>query len=265
MYKITNENGNTELLLYSLIEGGTTAGGIIKQLRNAGDTPITLRINSDGGEAFDAIALYNYLKPKDVVVMIDGICASAASIVAMAGQTIIMKQGSMMMIHNPCSLVFGDSETHKQESEVLEKLRAEIAEIYSERTGREIDEVTAMMDAETWMTADEAVERGFADSIGITNTAPDLPAPPITITSSYDEGVKAERERLRELDELMTPEREAIINAAKYQTGETARDIAIVLLKADRERTRTVLNSLPVADKDPAVHVSEIIGRLRGN
>lgn len=258
MYKITNESGRAELLLYSLIEGGTTAGNILKQLRNV-EGKITLRINSDGGEAFDAIALYNYLKPKGVAVIVDGICASAASIVAMAGEHITMMQGSMMMIHNPCSLVYGDSETHKGESDVLNKLRDQMADIYAERTGMTRDTIITLMDAETWMTAQEAVNTGFADAV-----EPHTATPSVEITDRYAEGVKAERERLRALDELMTPERSAVINAAKYETGQTAQDIALTLLKADRGRTSSI-NSLPLEAKaDPAVHVSEILKRLRG-
>ncbi|MBQ7543866.1 MAG: Clp protease ClpP [Synergistaceae bacterium] len=268
MYKITNENGRAELLLYSLIEGGTTAGNILKQLRNV-EGEITLRINSDGGEAFDAIALYNYLKPKGIDVVVDGICASAASIVAMAGEHITMMQGSMMMIHNPCSLVYGDSETHKGESDVLNKLRDQMADIYAERTGMTRDTIITLMDAETWMTAQEAVNTGFADAVESVITVTPLVGPlpvdeEIEFTDRYAEGVKAERERLRALDELMTPERSAVINAAKYETGQTAQDIALTLLKSDRGRTSSI-NSLPLEAKaDPAVHVSEILKRLRG-
>ena len=169
MYKILNSAEGTEILLYSLIEGGLTAGKLIKTLQASQSDTITLRINSDGGEVFDAIAIYNYLKDKNVHVVIDGICASAASIVAMAGKRITMKQGSMMMIHNPLTIAIGESEDLKAQADILDKITESIVSIYMSRTGRTHDEIVSMMDSESWMNELEAVAAGFADDI---ETAP---------------------------------------------------------------------------------------------
>ena len=278
MYKILNENGTLEILLYSLIEGGHSAGSILKALRSLQPSDkITLRINSDGGEIFDAIALYNYLSERDVDVMIDGVCASAASIVAMAGKTITMKPASMFMIHNPATLAFGDSDTLKGAAEVLDKLTEQCAAIYSARTGLSVDAVKDLMANESWMTAQEALAQGFVDAIDDTpaptiNTAPALPAidPADDANDSFnmgiEAGIKAERERLRELDEIMTPERAAIINRAKYETGQRASDIALSILRAGLSASLPPVNSLKAGSTDSTIFeaIGETISKLRG-
>ncbi|MBQ2617191.1 MAG: Clp protease ClpP [Synergistaceae bacterium] len=266
MYKITNQSGDsTEILLYSLIEGGTTAAKVIKSLQSNPSGNITLRINSDGGEVFDAIALYNYLKDKHVTVIIDGMCASAASIVAMCGEKIIMKSGSMMMIHNPVTLAFGDSSDMKNAAEMLDKVTGIIEDIYQAKTGLQGEEIVEMMNAQTWMTPQEALEHGFCDEIETDPTLPDL-AEPFTETLNYSDGVTAERERLRALDELYTPSRASILNRAKYETGETAEQIALELLKTERVRETVDVNNFAGADKTSGIiaDMAEYINRRRG-
>lgn len=243
-----NTAEGTEILLYSLIEGGLTAGKLIKSLQASQSDTITLRINSDGGEIFDAIAIYNYLKDKDVHVVIDGICASAASIVAMSGKHITMKQGSMMMIHNPLTIAIGESEDLRAQADILDKITESIVSIYMSRTGRTHDEIVSMMDAESWMDGVQAVGYGFADEYILNPTdsiaaAPELPA--AENTAAYMDGVRAERERIRALDELYTPGRAKMIDAAKYQTGQTAQEIALDLLKAEAHITPKNGVSLP--------------------
>ncbi|MBQ7215227.1 MAG: Clp protease ClpP [Synergistaceae bacterium] len=252
MYKILNSAEGTEILLYSLIEGGLTAGKLIKSLQASQSDSITLRINSDGGEVFDAIAIYNYLKDKNVHVVIDGICASAASIVAMSGKHITMKQGSMMMIHNPLTFAIGESEDLRAQADILDKITEAIVSIYMSRTGKPHDEITALMDAESWMDGPEAVGLGFADEYQ--NVPETLPAqiPPANDILTYDDGVKAERERIKALDELYTPGRARVINEAKYSTGKTAQEIAIDILKAEARITPKNGVSLPEINNFPA-------------
>lgn len=245
MYKFSNSGQDTEILLYSLIEGGLTAGKLIKALKDTpSDSVITLRINSDGGEVFDAIAMYNYLKDKTVHVIIDGICASAASIVAMAGKTITMKQGSMMMIHNPVTIAFGESEDIRAQADILDKITESIVSIYQSRTGIEHDDIVNLMNAETWMTETEALTYGFVDEVDSAGAFPPVDEDTRILEDitdkgraeqqrTYEDGINAERERLRALDELYTPGRAKIINEAKYTTGQTAEEIAISILKAE--------------------------------
>lgn len=264
MYKVLNQAGGTEILLYSLIEGGYTATRVIEALREIDPSaPITLRINSDGGEVFDAIAIYNYIKDRDVTVMIDGICASAATIVAMAGKTVIMKTGSMFMIHRPLTLAWGNSEELKTVAEALDKLTESMVAIYQTKTNATKEELIAAMAKESWLTASEALEWGFVDVID------DIPEANSEQTSdSYSAGVQAERQRLKALDELYTPGRREIINRAKYQTGQTASDIAIEILKAEARNTQTVNGiTLPVGHKEQSAieDFTQTILRKRGN
>ncbi len=235
MYKFTNSGDQTEILLYSLIEGGYTVSRLIKDLKELPqDSAITLRINSDGGEIFDAIAMYNYLKDRDVHVIIDGICASAASIVAMSGKRITMKQGSMFMIHNPITFAYGESEYLRAQADILDKITESIISIYQTKTNREHDEILALMKAESWMTENEALGYGFVDEID-TQPGPE-PSAQAAAAMTYEDGVKAERQRMFALDELYTPERAIIINEAKYRTGKTADQIAVSILKAEAVR-----------------------------
>ena len=243
MYKILNSAEGTEILLYSLIEGGLTAGKLIKSLQSSQSDSITLRINSDGGEIFDAIAIYNYLKDKDVHVVIDGICASAASIVAMSGKKITMKQGSMMMIHNPLTIAVGESEDLRAQADILDKITESIVSIYKSRTNMEHDDITALMNAETWMNEYEALANGFADEV---ETAPELPATDsVEQPKTFEDGVNAERERIKALDELYTPGRAVFINTAKYLTPMTAAEAALDILKAEAKNTPKNGASLP--------------------
>ncbi len=252
MYKFTNSGQESEILLYSLITGGLTAGKLIKALQDTpADSAITLRINSDGGEVFDAIALYNYLKDRDVHVVIDGICASAASIVAMAGKTITMKQGSLMMIHNPMTLAIGESEELRAQADILDKITESIISIYQAKTHLEHDEIMNLMKAETWMNESEALARGFVDDIDIQEPETGSSVS-TTNTSDFDAGVRTERERLRALDELYTPSRAAVINEAKYITGKTAEQIAVSILKAEARITPKSGVTLPEVNSLPA-------------
>ena len=164
MYKITSSADHADIMIYSLIEGGITASRLLHSLNGIDPaSPITLHINSDGGEVFDAIALYNVLKERNMNVIVEGMCASAASIVAMAGKHITMKKGSMMMIHNPITSIRGDSEALKDAASVMDKLTESMADIYAERTGLDREQVAALMSAESYMTPEEAVRMKFAD------------------------------------------------------------------------------------------------------
>ena len=278
MYQIINQNQNNnelEILLYSLITRGLTANRIIDQISHSNAEHITLRINSDGGEAFESIALYNFLKDKDVHVIVDGIAASGASIVAMADKTITMMQGSMMMIHQPLTLVAGYADDLRKEADILDKLTDSIASIYSSRSGKPKDEIIDIMKAESWLSDEECCINGFADEIDAPASEEDIkeeeqhPEPhPVEESALYREGVRAERQRLQELDELYTPERADIINAAKYETGEYASDIAIKLLKVSHSRPRPdtspAVNSLPLrTNDDEARSIAEIINQWR--
>jgi ATP-dependent Clp protease protease subunit len=128
---------------------------------------VTVRINSPGGSAFDGVAIYNLLKSgsKPVNVIVDGMAASAASIIAMAGDTITMATGSVMMIHEAMSMAFGKADDMTKMAETLTTVTSAIADIYAARTGLPKAEILAMQNVETWMTADEATAKKFATSV----------------------------------------------------------------------------------------------------
>lgn len=146
---------------------GVTAKDFNRDMRAvlSKDEPVSVHINSPGGDVFDGLAIYNMLKEHrgQVTVHIDGLAASMATVVAMAGDEIIMPENAMMMIHNPMSGAFGNAQELGQVIDVLDKIKSSMVGIYSARTGRSAEDVSADMDAETWLTGVEAVALGYAD------------------------------------------------------------------------------------------------------
>lgn len=125
---------------------------------------IDLVVNSPGGDVFDGIAIFNELKNsgKSIHVYVRGLAASAASVIAMAGEKIIMEESSFMMIHNASGFVYGNQADMSQMMGLLQKMDGELAAVYARRTGQDESAVAKMMDSETWLTAEEAVAEGFA-------------------------------------------------------------------------------------------------------
>lgn len=146
----------------------TSATSFRDALKELGDvTTINLSINSGGGSVFDGIAIYNMLKSHKatVNVYVEGLAASIASVIAMAGDTITMRSGSMMMVHMPWTLSQGNAEEMRKTADTLEKTGDSIVDIYSERTGISSDEIRNIMNDETWLSAEEAVEQGWATKL----------------------------------------------------------------------------------------------------
>lgn len=129
---------------------------------------VTVYINSPGGDIFAGSELYTALREHTqgkVTVKVTGIAASAASLVAMAGDEILMSPVAYMMIHNPWSMTAGSSADHRKEADVLDEITEGLITAYTARTGRSRDEIAAMLDAETYMSAQTCVDLGFADGI----------------------------------------------------------------------------------------------------
>ena len=128
---------------------------------------INVRINSNGGSVHDGLAIHNILaeRRKDVTVTVDGVAASIASVIALAGHQTIMPRGSLMMIHNPWSRVTGDEHALRKAADMLKTHGEAIANVYEQRTKKSRAEILAAMDAETWMTGDAAVQWGFATAV----------------------------------------------------------------------------------------------------
>lgn len=161
-----------EILLYDEIGmWGTSASDFAQALLQAGDGPLTLRINSPGGDVFDGYAIYNMLRARaaPVNVVVDGIAASAASFIAMAGSTITMGEPSMLMIHNCWGLCIGDRNAMLDMAATQEKIDGQIAAIYAAKAGKPVTDMAAVMNAETWYTSTEAKDAGLCDVVA---TAP---------------------------------------------------------------------------------------------
>lgn len=149
---------------------------MFKDELNAGSGDITVWINSPGGDCVAAAQIYNMLAnyKGNVTVKIDGIAASAASVIAMAGNTVLMSPVSMMMIHNPATMAFGDHIEMEKAIEMLEGVKDSIINAYTLKTGMSRAKLSRLMDAETWMDATKAVELGFADDIITRNAFPEM-------------------------------------------------------------------------------------------
>lgn len=171
-YSIKAKADKAEVYLYEDVGegwfGGVSAKQFADDLKSLGAvSQIDLRINSYGGEVFDGFAIYNQLKEHSakVVSHVDGIAASIASVIAMAGDEILIAEAGFMMIHNAQGLAIGDARDMRQMADTLDTVTGSIADVYVARTGRGQGEVRDWMDDETWMTAADCVERGFADSM----------------------------------------------------------------------------------------------------
>lgn len=133
----------------------------------AGSGPVTVWINSPGGDCIAASQIYTMLMDykDDVTVKIDGIAASAASVIAMAGTEVLMAPTALMMIHNPATIAMGDHEDMQKAIEMLNEVKESIINAYKIKTSLSRAKLSHLMDAETWMNANKAVELGFADGI----------------------------------------------------------------------------------------------------
>lgn len=278
-------------------------------MKSIGDvTQLDIRINSPGGGVFAGMAIHNILRrhPANKTVYVDGVAASIASVIALAGDEIVMPTGSMMMIHNPMSVLIGyyNANEMREMAEYLDKMRDALVSIYIDRCRKDktSDEIITLLDAETWMVAEEAVELGFADKVeqgakmvatmgrdelltinGVCfdpskfKNMPKIAATVVTpkpakkeedvsmdikelmdkhpelYNTVKDEGVQAERCRLKALDEMSMPGHEALVNRAKYETGDKAETVAMQIVAAEKAARTKVLADLQADAADAKV------------
>ena len=174
---VTNQETQEQTLERTLFLNGTIAEEswfdddvtpqLFKDELNSGDGDITVWINSPGGDCVAAAQIYNMLMDYkgNVTVKIDGIAASAASVIAMAGTKVLVSPVSMLMIHNPATVAFGDTAEMQKAIAMLDEVKESIINAYEIKTGMSRAKLSKLMDAETWMDANSAVEMGFADEI----------------------------------------------------------------------------------------------------
>jgi ATP-dependent Clp protease protease subunit len=171
--RMAKKGSTGEIYVYDVIgagffEDGVTAKQFAKDLKALGDVEtLNIYINSPGGSVFEGTAIHNIIARQKArkIVQIDGLAASIASVIAMAGDEIRIAENGMMMIHNPWALAIGDAAEMRKMADALDKIAEAIRASYLSQTGMDEEKIIALMDAETWMSAADAVEMGFADSI----------------------------------------------------------------------------------------------------
>lgn len=175
-FEVRAAGDTAEIFLYDAIVsdameaeyfGGVAPEPFVAALRGITASTIHLRINSPGGSVFAARAIEQALRdhPAKIVAHIDGIAASAATFIAMAADEIIMSKGALFMVHKAWTGCWGNSDDLKAEAELLDKIDSTLVQTYADRTGKTPEQIAEWMAAETWFTAQEAKDAGFADSI----------------------------------------------------------------------------------------------------
>ena len=189
---VKNEDtGQRELWLEGVIAeeswwGDEYTPALFKEELFSGDGPILLHVNSPGGDCIAASQIYTMLMdyPFDVTVQIDGIAASAASVIAMAGTRVLMSPTSLLMVHNPWTSAVGDVSEMQKAISMLDEVKESIINAYEIKTGLSRTRISHIMDSETWMNANKAKELGFCDEILFEEEHSDEPAKPDFIFSS---------------------------------------------------------------------------------
>jgi ATP-dependent Clp endopeptidase proteolytic subunit ClpP len=206
-----------EVLIYDEIGAfGIPAKAFLDELKALGPvTELTVRINSPGGSVFDGVAIYNALKRHDaaITVRVDGIAASIASMIAMAGDEVVMPENAMLVLHDPSGLVAGTASDMRAMAEALDRMKAGMVAAYRDKSGRDEAEIEALMQAETWLSAEEAVDLGLADRVEqpvrmaahfdlsrFRNAPPQLAALLTSSTPQEDEMSDSHKTRPRKLD-----------------------------------------------------------------
>lgn len=217
------------------LDGEVGAREFIGSLRDIQAKKMNIYLNSPGGDLFAGIAIYNALKqhPATKRISVGALAASMGSVVAMAGDEIIIPENSFMMIHNPMTIVFGSASAMRKRADVLDQMKASLICIYKEKTGCSEEEIAKMMDDETWMNGKEAVAKKFATEC----TAP------VTVAAHFT-GFD-----MRQYKKVPTQ----IVNVARSDTDMTPEEIADIankaVAKALETQTATVINATTEAFK----------------
>ncbi len=255
-YSFQNKANAVEISIYDEIgDYGTSAKKFIDDLKSVGKKDITIRMNSVGGSVFDGLAIYNVLRSHKgyVNVKIEGLSASIATIIALAGDNIEMAENGFFMIHNPFGGSMGDAEEMRKTADLLDKIKQELVNIYAKKTQMSDETIANMMDEETWLTSQEAMDMGFIDTI----------TEPIKVAAKFDfskftnvneEEVKNKLELISNIKKTkMTDElknwfngvKEEILNAVKGEVVAEApanEEVSVVL--SDNEEITNKLTDL---------------------
>jgi ATP-dependent Clp protease, protease subunit len=278
-YSIRAESTGAEVVIYDEIGAyGVSAKGFLAELGALPDaTPLALRLNSPGGSVFDAVAIYNAIKRHSgtVTVWIDGIAASAASYIAMAGDEIVMPENAFLMIHDPAGVAMGTAIDMRAMAEALDKIKGSLLQGYAAKSGRSQDEISPLMAAETWLDAKDALDLGFADRI----------AEPVRIAARFDVGrfrnappalVEAVGEAAEEnpeigqeadagdVDEETVPGAASGDASASGNGGDEIADVAATEPKTLGAPETFAADAVPSADPDPPPDAFSTVGISNG-
>ena len=228
-----------EIVLYDEIGyWGVTAEQFREELQGVSARTIHLRINSPGGSVFEALAMFNSLRehPARVIAHVDGLAASAATVVALGGDELRMASNAFFMIHDPWLLTIGNAEQLRKDADLLDKIGGSIVDTYQAKTKASAEEVKAWMEAETWFNAEEAQEAGFADSVEHQEEDDDLAAAAAALfdLSIYSHVPDALSSRGSEPKEPTIRELEKALRDAGLSRAAAARMVA----GGEREATR---------------------------
>ena len=212
---------------------------------------IEVQINSPGGDAFEGVAIFNLLRahPAKIHTRVDGLAASAASLVAQAGDVRTMLTGAEMMIHEAWGITIGPEQDHRDNADALHKLSRNYASLYGERSGRDPDGFYDLMKAETWFTHDEAVEAGLADQAVKPANAPSDQAPQRFIDQLQAAIAAVEQ---------VTTETENVVTFRSEQGKTPLSDDAVALV----ERAKTALHQLTDVAQATTSRRDELLGRV---
>lgn len=170
-YRLRAARKTAELLIYDEIGAwGKTSATLLNELAALGDlTTINVRINSPGGDVFEALAMHNALTrhPAQIITHVDALCASAATFILLAGDEVRMADNAMMMIHEPWTIAGGNAEAFQKQADLLDTIAEQIVNLYARKTGADPTSIREWMQAETWYTADQALAAGFIDAIDV--------------------------------------------------------------------------------------------------
>lgn len=217
---------------------------VIEQLDELDGETVHVHINSGGGDVFHGIAIYQALKDYsgDVIVHVDALAASAASVIAMAGKEIVMGDSAMMMVHNPWSFTIGDARDHRKNADTLDAVREAVMNAYIYQTGKTKEALRELLDDETWMDAEETVSQGFATAVDGATSNEDIAALASVDFSNFQNVPQRLRARVAAAVQSCRPAASITANATdkgtKMKTGKKKAKVT----KNDAEQTDEVID-----------------------
>ncbi len=260
------------IYIYGYIGGDAVNPVKIQEAVNAlldeGVKDFIVYINSEGGDVFSGIAIYNILKPLKPIVEINGLAASMGSVIAMCGAKIRMAENAYMMIHNPITGAYGDRREMEKAQKKLEVVEKSISQAYIDKTGLSKDDITAIMDDESWYTAADALEKGLCDEVfkaGETeNRIQDVIIDSLVLSEKHNnEGEnKMDPKQLRTLLGLPEAATDEQVTASLTARNESAKSIRVTLKLPETATDQEVIDKLKPPETPPVVNSEDLKTQL---